>query len=136
MTQIDLSHAIAATGDEWQKPGVRVVDPVTGAAWRRMFDSWQADNDAAKEITNSSHLATYSGLRAIAAGPDWQDAATAGVLLGLMPDAVMRRAWPDLNAVCQRDGWAVLVKSGLIREVSQTRNESIARAYLASKGAM
>ena len=74
--------------------------------------------------------------RAIAAGPDWQDAATAGVLLGLMPDAVMRRAWPDLNAVCQRDGWAVLVKSGLIREVSQTRNESIARAYLASKGAM
>ena len=31
MTQTDLSRAIAATGDEWQKHGMRVVDPETGA---------------------------------------------------------------------------------------------------------
>ena len=142
MTQIDLSHAIAATGDEWQKPGVRVVDPVTGIAfrmraqvyriaelsadWRRFITDEQPDS--APMVFDIQSCTD----RAIAAGPDWQDDATAGVLLGLMPDArldVWDNMWTGRSWTC----WPEIGKNGVS---GKTRNEAIARAYVASKGAM
>ena len=147
MTLTETCRAIAAKDGEWRKHGMQVVDPVTGNRWRRHNESWLRDSCAGLDDQWTAGpleiLATVPWLtdvielrRAIAAGPDPEDDASIGVLLGLMPDAVMHRTWPDQNAVCRRDGWALLVKNGLIREVSQTRNEAIARAYVASKGAM
>lgn len=115
MTQ-QLSAAIAASGNEWRKPGVRVVDPVSGIGLRLFVQrSWCFDANtkmmSAKKEIEIEH-------RAIAAGPDWLDDATAGCLAGLLTAAQLREVMGD----CYIGGL----------DFKQT----VARAYLASKGAM
>lgn len=148
MTQ-QLSAAIAASGNEWQKPGVRVVDPVTEAAWRLSGRSWRnAENSQADVLLMKSCMESDMGgpshmnesdaqNRAIAAGPDWHDDATVGVLLGLMPDLSIRAKWEyKCNELPRIIGWWAESHPPLQAvDLVPTRNEAIARAYLASKGA-
>lgn len=149
MTQTDLSRAMAATGDEWRKHGVQVVDSVTGNRWRRHNESWLRDSVTGLDDQWAAGpleiLATAPWLndvielrRAIAAGPDWQDDATAGVLFGLLI---------DFDVYCVHGVFYCHLSKGVTvaralfdsRQAfgeGATRNEAIARAYVASKGAM
>lgn len=92
----NLAARIAASGHAWIKPGVRVVDPRTGAAWRRTGQpAWKRDNYAAGL---ESERFDESTARAILAGPDLDDAATVGVLWG-----IARKAVHDAGFCLRRD---------------------------------
>lgn len=67
MTRTDLSRAIAGL-DDWQRAGVRVVDPETGASYRRLPNAWVNESDHSTNGISGNQ--SPSCVRAIAAGPD------------------------------------------------------------------
>lgn len=133
-----LSREIAATGDAWVKPGVACVDPLTSTQWRRVnangSPGWVHDTEDGHhagmvacvrdyELGDANDGQAESVTRAIAAGPDLTDAATLGVLLGMMPLHRLLFS-PKQGWFCEDNDYPHPV--GLT-----TRAESIARAWLA-----
>ena len=125
-----LAKRIAETSDAWFLPGVRIVDPQTGASMR--FRAWVPPKET-KELVwvrdnygeTENHLFFVGDRewyrmiqRGVAAGPDLTDAATLGALcpngqIRLTRDLLLWQAWKE---GCKGEG--------------QSREEAIAKAWL------
>jgi len=73
----NLARRIARS-KAWIQDGVACRDPLTDKQWRWFRDHWEGTRNA-----NNPFDDFESQNRAQANGPDWRDAATLGVLLGL-----------------------------------------------------
>lgn len=86
-----LARQYAAENPQWAKPGMACRDDGAGATWRRGWQHWHGV--ACGGVTSvllddepgyHARVSAQSLARAIAAGPDTEDAATMGaILLGL-----------------------------------------------------
>ena len=131
----DLAREIAATGDRWLIPGVGVVDRVTGARFRYVpterddddSTEWPIEGQCEMDWPESDNCWDDLRRRALAAGPDLSDAATALTLLSLVPEH-------DLLSTELMPGqvrWACATRHGQ-RIWHSTRTEAIARAVLSA----
>lgn len=116
----DLAREYAALVPDWAKPGMRCVDPVTGAAWRLLAyeaHGWNFDNRRAELLVDGDDPDDML-IRALAAGPDLEDAATVGGLLGASGQVHLRAGWwvANVNGFCAQH---------------QDRAEAIIRACIA-----
>ncbi len=84
LTARGISLQIAGIGGDfgWHKPGVLCVDPETGIPYRATGSGWRVDRDTNGLQEMFDATSGISLDRAKANGPELQDTATLGVLLG------------------------------------------------------
>ncbi len=122
-----LARQIADAGIPWKQPGAACRDPDSGLLWRMLGNDRV---DCVREFASFENECESMDL-AIANGPNLDDNATLGVLLGLMPGHSLvcgRRTGHDVW------GWVCAEVAPPIDKWHRTRAEAIARAALAAHG--
>ena len=104
-----IARAIADSGIPWAGPGAACVDPETGEVWRRGEDGddgywtgaqiWREFDRPLEPLDDGTVAGPRSPalVRALAAGPDLDDACTVGGLLADMPDAELCQVRQSFN---------------------------------------
>lgn len=99
----DLSREYATLVPDWQQPGMRCIDPETGAAYRKMQTGLTLEYIPRRFRIRDDKIGRMA--RAISAGPDLDDAATVGALWIGLSDHVLTWESPWSRVDYHEDGW-------------------------------